>query len=489
MAHCIGFNKKSVRKTYHADALGDGRLETLRAHEYSQLKDTIYLDHAGTTLYARSLVENFANDMVSNLYGNPHSDSKPSAKAGQAVDDVRAQALKFFRADPEHWDLVFTANATAAIKLVVECFRDKAVSTDMRFWYGYHADAHTSIVGGRELSASSLCFRSDADVEDWLRAEESDKPAADCLGLFAYPGQSNMTGRRLPLDWCGRLRKRRSGAKVYTLLDAAALASTNQIDLSEPSSAPDLVALSFYKIFGFPNLGALLVRKDSAAVLKARKYFGGGTIDAVTTGGLDWHASKVTNLHDRLEDGTLPFHSIFALGHAISVHKRLYGPEPMLCISMHTSRLIAILFQGLIALRHANGQPLVVVYNGQDVVYGDPKVQGATVAFNIHEANGAFIGYKKVETAANAKKIHLRSGSLCNPGGIVTYLGWSDEGIRAGYAAGHRCSKPIEVVNGRQTGVVRASLGAMSSASDVVALLKSLHDTYLQASKLSLSEK
>jgi selenocysteine lyase/cysteine desulfurase len=75
----------------------------------------------------------------------------------------------------------------------------------------------------------------------------------------------------------GRIRKTFHKASTYTLLDAAALATTAPLDLSDAATAPDFTAISFYKIFGFPNIGALIVRKASAHVLNNRRYFGGGT--------------------------------------------------------------------------------------------------------------------------------------------------------------------------------------------------------------------
>lgn len=51
---------------------------------------------------------------------------------------------------------------------------------------------------------------------------------------------------------------------------------TPPLDLGEASTAPDFTALSFYKIFGFPDLGALIVRKSTVSVLERRKFFGGG---------------------------------------------------------------------------------------------------------------------------------------------------------------------------------------------------------------------
>lgn len=132
--------------------------------------------------------------------------------SGNVVDEVRERTLRFLGADPAAFDLVFVANATAAIKLVAEAFRDLAAKTRARrFWYGFHKDAHTSLVGVRELAGGwHHCFEGDAEVDAWL-----DAPAAFLahrldpagLGLLAYPGQSNMSGRKLPLAWAAQVRQ------------------------------------------------------------------------------------------------------------------------------------------------------------------------------------------------------------------------------------------------------------------------------------------
>lgn len=283
----------------------------------------------------------------------------------------------------------------------------------------------------------------------------------------------------LTLRRAGRIRKSFHKAATYTLLDAAALASTAPLDLSDPATAPDFVALSFYKIFGFPNVGALIVRKSSEHVLASRRYFGGGTVDMIITIGDNWHRGKEGPVHNRLEDGTLPFHSIFALDHAITVHERLYGPNPMKFISHHTAQLGKQLFDGLSSLKHANGKPLCVIYKDEVAVYGDPSLQGATVAFNVVRGDGTMVGYEEVEEAADERSIYVRSGSLCNPGGMASYLDWSPSEMKAAYAAGHRCTNPTQIMFGRPTGVVRVSLGAMSTSTDVRTLLRFLDDVYV----------
>ncbi|TVY83978.1 Molybdenum cofactor sulfurase [Lachnellula suecica] len=464
-------------------------VEGFRDKEYPMLRGKVYLDHAGTTLYAKSLIDDFSRKMLTNLYGNPHSRSEPAHLSGQEVDNIREKTLRFFGADPTHFDLIFTANATAAIKLVAESFRDLAVagSTTGSFWYGYHKDAHTSLIGVRALTTKGThyCFEDDAEVEEWLGGNlaKSKLPrGAGMPGLFAYPGQSNMTGRRLPLSWIARLRKstRPQHQNTYTLFDAAALATTFQLDFSDPSTAPDFTALSFYKIFGFPDLGALIVRRESGHILSWRKYFGGGTVSMLTVLHEPSFIRRDTTIHGGLEDGTLPFHNIIALGCAMEVQRKLYGS--MGSISKHTAFLSKRLYDGMVNLAHGNGQRMCVIYtDGSDTCsYGDSKTQGATIAFNLMDVGGVSIGYGQVEKLANDNGIFLRSGGLCNPGGLACYIKIEPWQFKRAWSAGHRCGDPggQEIINGKPTGVVRASLGAMSTISDVDTLLTFLSKSF-----------
>lgn len=279
--------------------------------------------------------------MTNNLWGNPHSENAPARLSGDTIDSVRCKALHFLGADPKYYDLVFVANATAAVKMVADAFRDLAEKTPNKaFWYGWHREAHTSLVGVRELAGGDYyCFENDSDVNDWLDHPERGpkrRSQSDSLGLFAYPGQSNLSGRRLPKSWSARVRGIPQLRNTYTLFDAAALAMTSSLAplFEDPSQSPDFTCLSFYKIFGFPDLGALIVRRASGHVLNLRRYFGGGTVAQLSPfkGGRavirkipGRDRESIWNIHDGLEDGTLPFHSILALGIAIDIHYRLYG--------------------------------------------------------------------------------------------------------------------------------------------------------------------
>ncbi|KAL9104917.1 MAG: hypothetical protein Q9163_000162 [Psora crenata] len=435
------------------------------------LVETTYLDHAGTTPYPRSFIKALAKDMNGNLFGNPHSQSPSSTLSTARIESTRIRLLRFFKADPTEFDLVFVANATAAIKLVVECMVDFSLDEGkVGLWYGYHGDAHTSLVGPRELVSRYRCFASDDQVEEWLGTRpHPDDEVTSKVGLFAFPGQSNMSGRRLPRHWPGQLRysEQSRHRNVYSLLDAAALASTTAVDLGDPSTSPDFTSVSLYKIFGSPDLGALIVRKAASHVLSRRRYFGGGTVDMVINGddpSTAWAARK-GGVHERLEDGTPAFHNIIAVGSALTIHKKLYGSIEN--VSRYTCALSKILYDGMEALKYENGLPLCTIYAGSKPAYGDGSRQGPTIAFNVRNAEGDWVGKSRIEQLAIMSGIQLRTGGVCNPGGIATILDLSPTEMKENFAEGLRCGNEVDILNAKPTGIVRVSLGAMSTVGDV----------------------
>ncbi|KAI1932208.1 hypothetical protein LOZ58_003388 [Ophidiomyces ophidiicola] len=455
-------------------------IETIRRREFPLLKDMTYLDHGGTTLYAKSLIESFAYEMTSEVFGNPHSASPSSQLCTQRVDDARLRLLQFFNADPDQFDIVFVANATAAIKLVIEAVRDY---DERGFWYGYHTNAHTSLTGPRNVAAQgSRCFAGNDEVQQWidgLDVSVDSDGKTPCPRIFAYPAQSNMTGARLGLDWCRSIRQKTGGqGNVFTLYDAAAYVSTAPLDLSDSASAPDFTALSLYKVFGFPDLGVLIVRKSAGHIFEKRRYFGGGTVGMVISLGDEWHAKKASTIHDTVEDGTLPFHNIIAVHAALDVHKRLYGS--MQNVSYHTAHLAKSLYSRLTSMRHFNGAKVCEVYKASQSTYGDPVTQGPVIAFNMKNSRGVWVGKSEVEKLAAVKGIHIRSGGLCNPGGIASFLQLSPDHLKKSYALGMRCGDEMDVIDGRPTGVVRVSLGAMSSMRDIDTFVNFVSDFYVE---------
>jgi molybdenum cofactor sulfurtransferase len=436
-----------------------------------------YLDHGGTTLASKSLLKSFSKEMRRNLLANPHSDASDPSASSTIVAETRLKVLRMFNADPERFDIVFTANATASVKLVLECFS----GLDSGFNYFYHRNCHTSLVGVRELATRSDCLASDEDTETWLD-HGYDYPATTNSGrttLFAYPAQSNMNGQRLPLQWSQRLRKSGKHPDTYTLLDVAALVSTTTLDLSDHMSAPDFTVLSFYKIFGFPDLGALIVRKASSHMLEYRKYFGGGTTEMTTCfEETPWVARKEANLYNRLEDGTIAIRSILALRCAMDCHQQLFGD--MGDIAKHTGWLSKTLYERLRAVKHANGISVCHIYKAPTSSFDDPRTQGATITFNVSQSDGSWISPHKIGALLREQNIHIRTGSLCNPGGMASALGLSPADIRAAFDAGFRCNHYEDVRKGGAVfGMVRVTFGAMSTMEDVEIFARFVEDNFV----------
>jgi molybdenum cofactor sulfurtransferase len=412
--------------------------------------------------------------MQSTLLANPHSDASNPSASSVIVAETRLRVLEFFKADPEHFDVVFTANATAAIKLVMECFSGHEAGFD----YCYHRDCHTSLVGVREVARRSRCFASDKETEEWIDGthEAFDSRESGRPTLFAFPAQSNMNGQRHPLNWGNRMRAVENRSNTYSLLDAAAFVCTSPLDLSNHIAAPDFVAMSFYKIFGFPDLGALIVRKASAHILENRKYFGGGTTEMLTCFGENtWVERKESSIHARLEDGTIAIRSILALRCAIDNHQRLFGG--MEEISKHSTWLAKILYDRLSTLRHGNEEPLCHMYTAVSSRYGDAAIQGATIAFNMRKSDGSWMGAYRVGAKLRARNIHVRSGSVCNPAGMACALNLSPADIRMAFDEGFRCNQQDDVREGDVPfGVVRVTFGAISTLEDVDVLATFVED-------------
>jgi selenocysteine lyase/cysteine desulfurase len=122
---------------------------------------------------------------------------------------------------------------------------------------------------------------------------------ASCL--FALTGQSNISNSKNPLS----MIEFASSMGYHTLLDAAALAPSSSICLSDHPQL-DAMAVSFYKMFGFPTgVGALIVKKSFLAQLK-RPWFSGGNVDVVQVPG-----TLVTRSHDIHEQFEVYFFRLF----------------------------------------------------------------------------------------------------------------------------------------------------------------------------------
>ena len=124
-------------------------LDVLRREEYSRLDNQrhIYLDYTGGGLYADSQVRDHTELLMENVYGNPHSTNPTSLAATHLVRKPRAYVLSYFNASPDEYEVIFTANASGALKLVGESY-----PFDTGDQYLLTFDNHNSVNGIREFA-------------------------------------------------------------------------------------------------------------------------------------------------------------------------------------------------------------------------------------------------------------------------------------------------------------------------------------------------
>jgi selenocysteine lyase/cysteine desulfurase len=282
-------------------------LTALRAAEfgYGYLDDGghVYLDHTGAGLPARAQVRAHAERIAAGPYGNPHSVSPASEASGALVDSARCRVLEHFHADPAEYAVVFTANATGACRLVGEAYPFRPGSR-----LALTLDNHNSVNGLREYArsrgADTVYIPLEAPrlgIDATAMRAVLDSSATSGTGLLAYPAQSNFSGVQHSLDWVARAK----AAGWDVLLDAAAYAPANLLDLA--AVQPDFVAVSWYKVFGYPTgIGCLVARREALARLR-RPWFSGGTIHLASAQG-QWH--HMADGEAAFEDGTVNYLSI-----------------------------------------------------------------------------------------------------------------------------------------------------------------------------------
>jgi selenocysteine lyase/cysteine desulfurase len=462
-------------------------VDELRATDYARLDRLghVYLDYTGGSLYAESQLRRHHDLLSTCVLGNPHSSNPTSLESSRHVEEARAAVRRFFNVQDDEYEVVFIANASGALKLVGESYPFRSGGT-----YLLSYDNHNSVNGIREFAArkgAAVVYVPVRDPElrldeDLLRGAlaarptttgaepgtaagsspaagstggSSDGPGAD--RLFAYPAQSNFSGVQHPLEWIAEAQSQ--GWDV--LLDCAAFAPTNRLDLSVVK--PDFVPVSFYKLFGYPTgVGCLLARRDKLGKLR-RPWFAGGTITVASVQEERWY--RLAPGAAGFEDGTLDYLALPAVVIGLE-HVSAIGIET---IHARVGALAGWLLEELAALRHGNGAPMVHVFGPQGM-----EGRGATIAFDVLDPDGRPFDTVDVEEAAGERLISLRDGCFCNPGdGEVAHHVLHDEmevvfpdgGGTVASEAG--CPLRAGSLLHRLRNTLRLSLGIVSDFGDV----------------------
>jgi len=379
-------------------------LDKLRNSEYSFLdrQMQVYLDYAGASIASSTQIRAHSERLQDCCFGNPHSESPTSRASTKLIELARQDVLAYLNADPAEYVVIFTANASSACRLVGEAYPFDPARRLVLF-----CDNHNSVVGlrefakardaevryvplsGPELRVAEADFLSEIDAAS---IPGKDQAAAQIRGLVAYPAQSNFSGVQHPLGWIDIAQTR--GYDV--LLDAAAFASTNTLDLGRIK--PDFTVLSWYKIFGLPTgVGCLIARRDALRRLQ-RPWFSGGTVQAVSVTA-NWHA--MAECGEAFEDGTLNFLSI----PDVSVGIGWIQGIGLSTIQERTRCLTGWFLGQLQGMRHANGSPLARLYGPRST-----HARGGTISFNILDDDGLIFDERTVSQESSAQRFSIRGG-------------------------------------------------------------------------------
>ncbi len=437
-------------------------LDELRATEYRRLDEQrqVYLDYTGGSLHAASQIAQHLELLNGAVFGNPHSANPTSIAMTDLVERARHYALQYFHASDDYL-LVFTLNASGALKLVGESF---PFAPGGQFLAA--ADNHNSVNGIREFARSRGAtveyvpltppqLRLDlAELDRLLAASRNGER------LFVFPAQSNFSGVKHPLA----LVEKAQAAGWRVLLDAAAFVPTNRLDLH--TVRPDFVTVSFYKMFGYPTgVGALLIRKDAFDLLH-RPWFAGGTVNFAS---VHARAHVLSRNEAAFEDGTLNYLSIPAVEIGLR-HIEAIGMET---IGERVRCLTGWLLEELLALRHVNGRAMVRIYGPVTT-----EARGGTVTLNLYDPEGHLLDYRRVEELAGEAGISLRTGCFCNPGAGEWAEGLNDDDMRAGFELRESINLQsfLRLMQSRgqnkSAGAIRVSLGIASNFADVARFLE-----------------
>ncbi|HEX7832349.1 MAG TPA: aminotransferase class V-fold PLP-dependent enzyme [Thermoanaerobaculia bacterium] len=412
----------------------------LRATEFARLdaQQHAYLDYTGSALYGESQLDAHRELLRANLFGNPHSDSAPSRASTDAIDAMRNRVLRHFDVDASTHAVIFTANTSAAIKLVAESYPFSPRTACV-----LAADNHNSVNGIREYATRAHSHVCHIALDDELRLRD---PLAtldrERGGLFAFPAQSNFSGVQHPLSLVRDAQLR--GFDV--LLDAAAFAPSNLLSLRECPA--DFAAFSFYKLFGYPTgIGALIARRDALAKLR-RPWFAGGTVLYASVAA---RTHRLRASHEGFEDGTSDFLGIAALGAGLD----LLEAAQLRNLTAHVKQLTHVLLDGLRVMPHVR-------------IYGpvDLQQRGGTVAFNV-----TGVPFGDVESRAREHGVSVRGGCFCNPGASEAAFGLRDVAFCLDKLGAGFTPEGFAKCANTAVGAVRASIGLANNEDDIQRLL------------------
>ncbi|KAK0526214.1 hypothetical protein OC834_004880 [Tilletia horrida] len=497
--------------------------------EFEALLDPLrtYADYGGGGQPMASVLRDTYAFARSTILGNPHSENESSMRSSALERKARHSVARFLDMRPESDELIWTANASAALGLIRTHYFARVRQDQVRTTVVLSDDMHNSVNGIRTVVNTDPLLRSLVRVVivpvniRTLRIDEDlfwnavHQLKEDERGLVVLTAQSNLSGVKQPFSPLLRHAKARGWD---TVLDAAALLPTTPFHLSAHPEV-DAMPISWYKLVGKPEFGALVARKHFLEHRMAKTHFSGGTVSFVLNeehvsggggggGGGDGGGDSSFGLlegAERFQDGTIPYAAMPQLH--LALERLMALPRLRSDVQTRVQALTHWLARELALLRWPSTQhPLVRIAAAahrlalpalrpggeeHECGHGHGHGHGGTLGLVFYDATGARIPYSDVFARLTRFRIDLRHGCMCNTVASIANPGvgmalsasplagweWRWSATRDSWVL---CTNEVNMEDGTvrtsvgDQGVVRVSLGMPSTFEDVFRILASV---------------
>ncbi|OHS95073.1 MOSC N-terminal beta barrel domain containing protein [Tritrichomonas foetus] len=450
-------------------------MEDIVNTEFPQLKETLYLDYAGAMPTCRSQTEKL-NKISQQCFANPHSSGQHSVPVSE-MEDLRNIVCSHCSTNTGEYSVVFTQNATHAIQLFGSLFK-----WTPKTCFSYLFDNHNSIFGLRSVASKRGCHVECVyKIPEKVSTEQKDYDQH----IFAFPMQSNFSGKKYPYKWISQHQK--NGG--FVIFDCAGATCPN---LSKEK--PDFVILSLLKLTGVHG-GVFLIRRDREFLLEDPNPAGGTLIYSCARTG---DFKLLPMIYQRLEMGTPSYIDLSLAIEGFRIREKL-GNETEI-----TNRILEIskyFEEKLTGLKHNNGKPLVKLApernsiqtksqerksnggNSEEISSSDDECSfGGIFSFNLYSDKGILLSHYDIQFSFSVFQVVARFGGHCNPGAGFTALDWDPEEVKKiAYDNEQRgkCISNLCSISPRPLGTIRISFGASSTFNDADRIIKILSQQFL----------
>ena len=419
-------------------------LEKIRLSEMKHLpEDSVYLDYTGAGIYNDAVFDIYQNELQTKFFPGHSLKSFPQTTA-DITEQIKNEIFSFVGAKKEDYSVIFVASATQALKLVGEIFPWEKDSS-----YVYTKFNHNSVLGIRQYVINANATFKAIEWPPSIEDIKSVGVSTNAMNLLAFPLEDNFAGTKPDPKVMYDITHDTEIKKNFAILgDVAAYLPTNPLNLTEIPL--DACCISFYKILGYPNTGALIIRNDFIQKIQ-RKY----------------------QKQLILQDDPVPIELNLAVYHGLRYLRHI----GMNNIQNHVWNLTRKLYEGMNNYFHSNGNKVIEIYGYHDK--NNSEIQGGIISFNIKKIDGSYYGYSTIVSDASEFGYHLRGGCHCNPGACFHSMKISEKKAKSYYDQKTTCGDENDIIDGIPLGSVRASLGWASTEKDVNRFLEWIQDNFV----------